>query len=260
MLTMSHPRDTWGLVQSNVNQPTVGLIGGARTFTSDNNSILYPGREKDLANVSASAWFYFTKVPGKDETFWYTRQWTTGDTRAYFHNDSKFRYEVNGGNPSGNGYTTTAPIVEDDINKWTHLATVYDSANKRYTFYKNGEAFFSTNINNPRAARVSTGVVLGAHEWGNWREMRSAYIDQFELHSVARSQAWFKASVESEKAGSDLLTVGNFDGPPEFLGRYRLPVFSIMMPVVISRARLLASKFQLRAQLKPSRLLVFLRV
>ena len=52
--------------------------------------------------------------------------------------------------------------------------------------------------------------------------MRSAYIDQFELHSVARSQAWFKASIESEKAGSDLLTVSNFDGPPEFLGEVQV--------------------------------------
>ena len=92
--------------------------------------------------------------------------------------------------------------------------TVYDSASKRYTFYKNGEAFFSTTISNPRAARVTTGVALGAHEWGNWREMRSAHIDQFELHSVARSQAsWIRASVESEKAGSDLLTVSTSTDP-----------------------------------------------
>ena len=199
------PNGYLGTGTSNVNQPTVGLIGGARTFTADNNSILFPGRPADADSISSSAWFYFTKVPGQDETFWYTRQWGVGDMRVYFHTNGKLRYEVHSGNPSAQ-YTAANPIVEDDLNKWTHLATVYDLVTKRYTFYKNGEINHTSTIGSPRNARISTGVVLGAHEWGNWREMRSANIDQFELHDAARSQAWFKASIESERAGSDPLT------------------------------------------------------
>ncbi|MEL0119260.1 MAG: DUF2341 domain-containing protein, partial [Opitutae bacterium] len=215
------PNGYLGTGTSNVNQPTVGLIGGARTFTADNNSILFPGRPADADSISSSAWFYFTKVPGQDETFWYTRQWGVGDMRVYFHTDGKLRYEVHSGNPSAQ-YTAANPIVEDDLNKWTHLATVYDLVTKRYTFYKNGEINHTSTIGSPRNARISTGVVLGAHEWGNWREMRSANIDQFELHDAARSQAWFKASIESERAGSDFLTASNFDGPPEFVGEVQI--------------------------------------
>ncbi|MBT4225773.1 MAG: DUF2341 domain-containing protein, partial [Opitutae bacterium] len=219
----SSPQGSNGIGLNNVTKPTYGIIGSARTFTADNNSIVFPARDKDVKSLTASAWFYFTKVPGNDETFFYTKSWTTGDTRAYFHDSNadgpNFRYEVHSGNPSNIGRApTTGVISEDDLNKWTHITTVYDSLNKRYTFYKNGGVYYSCSISNPSSAKVSTGIVLGANENGNWREMRSANIDQFEVSSVVRSHAWIKASIESATPGSGFLTPSNFDGPPEFIG------------------------------------------
>ena len=85
-------------------------------------------------------------------------------------------------------------------------------------FYKNGDIYHTVKINNPRSAKVTTGLVLGANENGNWREMRSANIDQFEVSSVVRSQAWIKASIAAATPGAGFLTPSNFDGPPEFIG------------------------------------------
>ena len=139
------------------------------------------------------------------------RGWNIGSVRSEFKANGTFFYQVNSGSPSVS--TTPAEVVtNDDLNKWTHFATIYDPENRQFSFYKNGALFHSSDVNAPKPSAVDLGIVIGAHNGLNGREFRSGYIDQCEVHAKSPFEAWFKASIEAEKKGSDFLTLSNFRG------------------------------------------------
>jgi hypothetical protein len=192
-----------------------GLIADARNFSLNDNRVEFH-RSNPPKNYSFSAWYRMPALPTAEMAFFYTRNWSAGDTRARFLADGTLRWEVNTGSPT-NQYIPAGVLVADDLDKWIHYAASYDSERKRFTFYKNGEQIHTSDIPNPTPPRLNSWFHLGTHEGRNAKEFVGD-IDQWEIHDTARNEAWFKASLEAEKKGSDFLSISNYNGPPEWDG------------------------------------------
>lgn len=112
----------------------------------------------------------------------------------------------NAGVSSGNGEEWSEVKVPNSLNKWTHIALVYDAATSKLSLYSDGEAtgladkvLGGGNYGKIKFANFN-GMVLGTHQFQTtpsltnhgpegWAKSFNGALDQFRIYNRALSSA-----------------------------------------------------------------------
>lgn len=93
-------------------------------------------------------------------------------------------------------------ITDVNLNEWQHIAIVYDEANGRMVFYKNGVAFnftFSTSCTHSSLVKFA----IGASQQTGPNQFFKGKISDVRVWNVERTQAQIQANINMELTGEE---------------------------------------------------------
>lgn len=100
-------------------------------------------------------------------------------------------------------------ITNIDLNEWQHIAIVYDEANGRMIFYKNGVAFnytFSTSCSHSSAVKFA----IGSSQQSVPNQFFKGKISDVRVWNVERTQNQIQANMNIELSGEEAGLVSYF--------------------------------------------------
>lgn len=100
-------------------------------------------------------------------------------------------------------------ITSINLNEWQHIAIVYDEANGRMVFYKNGVAFsytFSTACSHSSAVKFA----IGSSQQSGPNQFFKGKISEVRVWNVERTQAQIQANMNAELTGEEAGLVSYF--------------------------------------------------
>jgi hypothetical protein len=108
---------------------------------------------------------------------------------------------INGGNfQIGYGCGGWAP-VSADLNKWQHIAVVFNEASNVLLFYKNGVQYSISTAGCSHSSNVK--FALGCSQQGAPGQFYKGSMDDVRIWNVARSQAQIQANMNTELTGTE---------------------------------------------------------
>lgn len=94
-------------------------------------------------------------------------------------------------------------ITNVNLNEWQHIAIVYDEANGRMVFYKNGVAFnftFSTACSHSSAVKFA----IGASQQSVPNQFFKGKISDVRVWNIERTQAQIQSNMNAELTGEEI--------------------------------------------------------
>jgi len=201
-------------VNGNVSTNAIGPYDHVEYSESNNGGSLYFDGTGDYVRISSIAdlsggsytiegWYYFEADPNSSNTAFWALNTASQNGYAWLFTSGTTLYIQQ----RGTGTYSSSGTYDFDVNRWYHIATVWNNSANTMRVYVNGEQVISSSLN--AIQNAGNGFTLGADGYGS--NLITGFVSDFRIKQTAEYTAEFTPPSAPLSSSSTVLHIKGTD-------------------------------------------------
>ncbi len=163
-----------------------GKFGQALELNGSSEWVAINQKMGSFEELTFAHWLNCTGRDGQWRTFFNNNGWKGGDVHYQLHQDNRVEFSIN--NPGDNDRFATYRVTGGELNKWTHIATVYSGKEGKVRFCIDGELNIELDWGNNLAVLDVAQIGAWKNNAGNQERHMQGLFDEFAIFNTVLSQ------------------------------------------------------------------------